>query len=48
MTIKVYKVDRDGRVIQVVQAEAEVVPLQVPEPRHVFPACECEQCAGPS
>lgn len=48
MTIKVYKVDRFGQVIQVVQPQAEVVPLKTPEPRHAFPACECDRCTSPS
>ncbi|CAM5377821.1 hypothetical protein I6J39_17070 [Streptomyces californicus] len=43
MTIKVYKVNGDG-VTRVVREEAEVVPLEQPEPSHQFPACTCPQC----
>lgn len=46
MTMKVYEVSRDGR-IRVLRPTSEVVPLEVVEPCHDFPACECPQHRPP-
>lgn len=43
MTLKVYKVDRQGSV-RVLQPEAEVIPIKVAETSSTFPACQCPRC----
>ncbi|RPK64463.1 hypothetical protein EES43_09670 [Streptomyces sp. ADI96-02] len=43
MTIKVYEVDREGR-IRVIRPESEVTPLESPEYSNQFPACACRAC----
>ncbi|SBV05994.1 hypothetical protein YW3DRAFT_07292 [Streptomyces sp. MnatMP-M77] len=43
MTIKVYEVNREGH-IRILREEAEVKPLDRPEPSDRFPACECPRC----
>lgn len=48
MTLKVYEVDRYGNTVRVVRPEAEVVPVEVVEPKFAFPACQCGRCARPA